>query len=120
MGGNNIAIIDFIAPEKLLKPLYYSCDWDYHGLSIYSSIKQKLREKRIELKILKPTQMNLAIPVDSPHHFSNWVANLELSGLNIINFTPEEQSVIRTLIMTDKWIEEESMSLSELIHLNIN
>lgn len=119
VGGNNIAIIDFIAPEKLLKPIYYSCDWDYHGLSIYSSIKKKLIERCINLKILKPTGMNFAIPVTSPHHFSNWDANLELSGLNIIDFTPEEQSIIRTLIKTDKWIEEESMSLNELIAFNI-
>lgn len=119
VGGNNIAIIDFIAPEKILKPIYYSCDWDYHGLSIYSSIKKKLQEKNIDLKILKPTQMNLAIPVNSPHHFSYWVANLKLSGLNTVDFTAEEQAIIKTLIKADKWIEEESMSLRELIAFNL-
>jgi len=119
VGGNNTAMIDYISPEKLMKPIYYFCDWDYHGLSIYSSIKQKLRERNIDIKILKPTQMNLAIPVNSPHHFSHWSANLELSGLKIFDFTPEEQAVISKLINTDKWIEEESMSLSELIAFNI-
>ncbi|MFX7586113.1 hypothetical protein ABTK07_19425, partial [Acinetobacter baumannii] len=54
VGGNNIGIIDHIGAEKLTRPIYYSCDWDFHGLSIYSRIKQKMKVKGIDINVLLP------------------------------------------------------------------
>ncbi|MES2430795.1 MAG: hypothetical protein V4556_07640 [Bacteroidota bacterium] len=118
VGGNNIGIIDFISSEKLLIPVYYSCDWDFHGLSIYSRIKAKLLLKATEIKILKPYDMLLAIPVHSDYHNSEWNLNTFLSGLPKDDFNYSEQSIIKNLIIENKWIEEESMSFEQLIRYN--
>lgn len=118
VGGNNINIIDYIDSNKLTKKLYYSCDWDYHGLSIYSRIKEKLNKKACEIVLLIPYDLSFALPTDSPHHHSKWVEDKKLSGLNIIDFTPDALSIISKLIIEDKWIEEESLDLIELFKFN--
>ncbi|ODS77059.1 MAG: hypothetical protein ABS46_18555 [Cytophagaceae bacterium SCN 52-12] len=111
VGGNNIGIIDYISPEKLSKPLYYSCDWDYHGLSIYSRIKEKLRLKSFDIGLLLPDTYETALPVNSPYHKSEWNFNEELSGLNRTHFSKEALQLINKLINENKWIEEESLDL---------
>lgn len=118
VGGNNIGIIDFISSDKLLNPIYYSCDWDFHGLSIYSRIKEKLKQKSAVIKILEPYTLDTAIPVKSDHHKSNWNFNLPLSGLSSADFQENEISVIQILIKEDKWIEEESMDIINLYKHN--
>jgi hypothetical protein len=116
VGGNNIGMIDFISSEKLLKPIYYSCDWDFHGLSIYSRIKAKLNQKSAVIKILEPYTLDTAIPVKSEHHKSKWNFNLSLSGLNLADFNANQISLIQSLIKGDKWIEEESMDILQLYY----
>ncbi len=118
VGGNNIGIIDFISLDKLLKPVYYSCDWDFHGLSIYSRIKEKLRKKSILIRILNPYTTETAISVDSDYHTSHWNFNLPLSGLNHEDFLANEISLIEFLIKENKWIEEESMDILKLYNTN--
>ncbi len=41
VGGNNIKAIERISPEKLNLPIFYSCDWDHAGLSIFIRICKK-------------------------------------------------------------------------------
>ena len=36
VGGNNIKVLDDIDEKELVKPIYYSCDWDLAGLQIYT------------------------------------------------------------------------------------
>lgn len=115
VGGNNISIIDYIDPEKLSKPLYYSCDWDYHGLSIYSRIKEKLRLKSFDIELLLPDIYETALPVNSPHHKSEWNFNKELSGLKKGDFSEEALFLINRLIKENKWIEEESLDLVRML-----
>lgn len=116
VGGNNIGIIDYISHEKLSKPLYYSCDWDYHGLSIYSRIKEKLRFKSCEIILLLPYSYDIALSVNSPHHNSQWDVNKELSGLNAADFSDEARQLIMKLVQANKWIEEESMDLIRIVN----
>ena len=52
VGGNNIKKLDFLPPISL--PIYYSCDWDMHGLQIYERIKEKLPK----IKLLFPSATN--------------------------------------------------------------
>jgi len=111
VGGNNIGIIDYIGEEKLSKPVYYSCDWDYHGLSIYSRIRRKLQSKGVSVVLLQPYRRDVALPVDSPHHNSKWNFDQKLSGLDPSDFTEEEQELILWLIKNNEWIEEESLEL---------
>lgn len=115
VGGNNIGIIDYISPEKLSKPLYYSCDWDYHGLSIYSRIKEKLWSKSFDIELLLPDTHEATLPVNSPHHKSEWDFNKELSGLNREHFSDEALQLINQLIKENKWIEEESLDLIRML-----
>jgi hypothetical protein len=108
VGGNNIGIIDHIGEEKLNKPLYYACDWDYDGLVIYSRVAAKLKKKNFGIKLLMPTDPGRAMSTGSPHHASLWKVNLPLSGLDPNVFSTEEKALIEKLIFADMWIEEES------------
>jgi len=115
VGGNNIGIIDFISSDKLKLPIYYSCDWDFHGLSIYSRIKSKMTQKSVEIKLLYPYTIDVAISVHSAHHNSHWNFNLPLSGLNQRDYNQKEIELINQLIKANKWIEEESMDILKLM-----
>lgn len=108
VGGNNIGIIDHIGEEKLNKPLYYACDWDYDGLAIYSRVTAKLKQKNFAIKLLMPSELDRAMSTRSPHHASFWKVNVPLSGLNAEIFSIEEKALIEKLIFADQWIEEES------------
>ncbi|WP_127127814.1 hypothetical protein [Pseudoflavitalea rhizosphaerae] len=115
VGGNNIGIIDFIDPDKLRLPIYYCCDWDFHGLSIYSRIKLKIQSKGYELNLLIPDGYEIALPIDSPHHKSRWNFNKRLSGLKQEDFSDEAINLIKRLIQDNKWIEEESLDLIGMV-----
>jgi len=115
VGGNNIRIIDDIDQIEFTKPFYYSCDWDLAGLQIYSRIKAKLvlRDKSIEL--LYPNEPHKPLPVDSPYHKSKWESEKLFSGLNIADFKTKEIELIKYLISIDRWIEEESNDLVQML-----
>jgi hypothetical protein len=118
LGGNNVGIIKFISPEKLKLPLYYSCDWDLAGLQIYQRVKTIIRAKNAEIKLLYPYTIETALPVDSPHHFSEWDVSLPLSGLPETEFSEREIRLINALIDKKHWIEEESLDLIEVFSFN--
>ncbi len=115
VGGNNINIIDFLSPDKLKLPIYYSCDWDYHGLKIYTTIKAKLKLKSSNIQLLIPFTFETALPTNSPNHKSYWNYNKIFSGLNEDDFSAEEKKLIKKLIVEDKWIEEESLDIVSLV-----
>ena len=118
VGGNNTSIINHISDEKLNKPLFYSCDWDYDGLRIFCRIKDILHSKSKDISLLYPSILQNALPVDSPHHKSKWKGSLELSGLDKTYFKKHEIELINKLIMKNQWIEEESNDLLEMLNNN--
>jgi len=120
VGGNNTAIIDFIGEDKLNLPVYYSCDWDYHGIRIYLMIKEKLKVKGCEITLLFPENTDLRLPVDMPHHKSKWLQDKPFSNFKPEFFKVEEKELIEELIRSNQWIEEESFDLIELLtHNNV-
>jgi len=119
VGGNNISMIDFISPNKLTKPIFYSCDWDYNGLDIFTRIKNKLSDKQCNIHLLLPYTYVTALPTSSPNHDSKWNFNKNLSGLSASAFFEEAILLINKLIKEDKWIEEESLDLLKLLHENL-
>lgn len=119
VGGNNISMIDFIDSNKLIQPIFYSCDWDYHGLSIYSRIKAKMALKSVDIKLLYPYAVDIAILVNADHHNSYWNSNLPLSGLIQADYNQKETELITHLIRKNQWIEEESMDIVRLYKHNI-
>lgn len=110
VGGNNTNPLKDIPSEKLVLPLFYFCDWDHHGLSIFSRIKGIFQEKDKLITLIEPATLADALPVDSPHHNSKWRKN-DFSGLKKDNFSERQQEIIRRLIKDDNWVEEESMDL---------
>lgn len=117
VGGNNTSNIHHISPEKLNKPLYYSCDWDYDGLKIYCRIKDILKSKGKEVILLYPSNIQNRLPVDSPHHNSKWNHSIAFSGLAPSYFTTKEIDLVNQLIKKNQWIEEESNNLLEMLSL---
>lgn len=118
VGGNNTGIINNIADEKLANPLYYSCDWDCEGLKIYTRVKEILARKGFDINILLPYDINSSLPVNSPHHYSEWEYSKPFSGLNIAHFKNDEIELITLLMKKKHWIEEESIDLVQNLVFN--
>jgi len=118
VGGNNIAIMDDIDERELVYPIYYSCDWDFHGLKIFQSIKSKLKIRGVEIKLLTPPPPHQYLPSDSFMHKSRWNYNVPFSGLNREVFSNGEDELIIKLIKEDLWIEEESIVFKDMFYYN--
>jgi hypothetical protein len=118
VGGNNTANIHHISVEKLGKPLFYSCDWDYDGLKIYCRIKDILKSKSRNITLLYPSSLK-RLPVNSPYHNSRWKLSSEFSELDKTCFTSKEINLINQLINKNEWIEEEANDLLEMLGKNI-
>jgi len=114
VGGNNTNPLKAIPSTKLKLPLFYFCDWDHHGLSIFSRVKSIFQEKDKSITLIEPVSLDEALPVDSPHHNSKW-RKKELSGLKQDDFSEQQQNKISNLINDDNWVEEESMDLLSLL-----
>lgn len=116
VGGNNIKIIDEIDEAELSKPIYYSCDWDLAGLQIYSRIKTKLKARNKDIHLLYPNEPHKKINTAIDYHYSHWDLTKNLSGLSIDFFSKKELILINDLIQNQKWIEEESFNLVEMLN----
>jgi hypothetical protein len=114
VGGNNIKMVDDIDYLDLQRPIYYSCDWDLDGLSIFCRIKAKLALRGVKLILLFPPPPQTRLPVDSFEHFSHWYFDKPFSGLSTGDFRPHEKELILELIAANQWVEEESNQLGEM------
>lgn len=114
VGGQNTKPLLDIPLEKLKLPLYYFCDWDYNGLSIYSQIKQIFDAKAKNIEIIQPLSNAKRLPVSVKHHKSKW-KKTEFSDLIKNDFTEGQIELINQLILEDEWIEEESIDLVQLL-----
>lgn len=119
VGGNNTKNVQYISSEKLIKPLYYSCDWDYHGLRIYCRLKDIFKEKSVDLNLFFPSNTRHRLPVDSPNHSSLWNSSLDFSGFNKSYFASNEIELISQLIEKNQWIEEESNDLFQMLGVSL-
>lgn len=115
VGGNNIKILDNIDEMELSRTFYYSCDWDLAGLQIYSRIKTKFKERGTDIQLLFPNEPHKKISTYIEYHNSHWDLTKTLSGLPIDIFSKNELILIDDLISNQKWIEEESFDLEEMI-----
>lgn len=120
VGGNNIKILDDIDEVELSKPIYYSCDWDLAGLQIYSRIKGKLKDRNSDIMLLYPNIPHKRISTYINYHNSHWELTKTLSGLKPEIFSKQELLLIRGLIQSEEWIEEESTDLELMIKEVLN
>lgn len=116
VGGNNIKIIDDIDETELAKPIFYSCDWDLAGLQIYSRIKVKLESRNKDIYLLYPNEPHKKISTYIDYHYSHWDLTKKLSSLSIDFFSKKELLLINDLIQSEKWIEEESFNLINMLN----
>lgn len=109
-GGKNVQKLNYSDSRNL--PIYYSCDWDYDGLLIYSWITKIIPN----IKLLTPNAVSRGIQ-ETDHH-SHWKARDKpyvLSELNPKLFTEEQRARITQLITDDHWIIEESNDLISIL-----
>ena len=114
VGGNNTKPLMDLPLEKLIHPVFYFCDWDYHGLKIFSRIKEIFNTKNVSIGLMEPKDLSNALPTNSPHHNSKWKKE-EFSKLKKEDYTEIQIEIINNLIDDDEWVEEESMDLIELL-----
>jgi hypothetical protein len=95
-GGNNTAKLRFVTPPAV--PLFYLCDWDYVGLSIYARIKARYFP---EIQLLEPLEPVMKSIATTGHHVWN-------SELDQAVFSPSQKELLEMLIRNESWIEEES------------
>lgn len=119
VGGNNVTILDDIDQMELAYPLYYSCDWDHSGLKIYQRIKEKLKIRGTNIKLLFPPPPHQYLPTNSFKHNSKWDYSNDFSGLDVGIFNSDEIHLINKLIKENLWIEEESNILIDMYNLNV-
>lgn len=115
-GGNNIGMVDDLDQSELCKAFYYSCDWDLDGIKIYLRIKAKLKERGGDLKLLFPNLPHKRISTYIDYHYSHWDLAKRLSGLPPENFNKAELELLIELITEEKWIEEESFDLLQMLY----
>ncbi|MBS1634306.1 MAG: hypothetical protein JST26_00190 [Bacteroidetes bacterium] len=112
-GGRNVNKLEFADTRGL--PIYYSCDWDYDGLDIFSLVLERIPS----IKILIPTALPKGIK--ETDHESQWLyrnSPEKLSGLKKEIFGEKEQAIIVDLIKQDKWIVEEANNLVQMLDSN--
>ena len=109
-GGNNINKLNYIDTRGI--KIFYSCDWDYHGLKIYEGVRHKIPQ----IKLLFPNGKPKSIT--ATEHKSFWRSTNDLDLLSELNkelFNSEEQQLIKQLISNNQWIIEESNNLVEMV-----
>jgi hypothetical protein len=107
VGGNNTKKLHELPTEKIRFPFFYVCDWDYHGLGIYTRIKKIVNDKNKKVTLILPTNPMLK-PIKSGKHDSEW-QDAPFSGLKQDSFNEEEKGLIEELIVKNKWIEEQTI-----------
>lgn len=101
-GGLNVNKLDFSDTRGL--SIYYSCDWDYHGLYvIYPLVKEKIPS----IKLLTPNGIRKGI--DETEHDSKWenIRNKDLGSL----LNSKQLAILNELVKDNQWIIEESNNL---------
>jgi hypothetical protein len=114
-GGYNINMLKDVDTRNL--PIYYSCDWDYHGLEIFDLVKSKVPQIKMLFPNAEPTD------IKESEHKSLWkeTHNPELlSGLNKNLFNQREKRLIKKLISESEWIVEESNDIVEMLKTSDN
>ncbi len=112
-GGKNVDKLDYVDSRGL--PIYYCCDWDHDGLSVFQMVKEKIPQ----IQMLYPTGDFCSIVTTK--HKSHWQYPNDpdqLLGLDAALFSVKEQLLIKRLIVENCWVIEESNKLPELLEAN--
>lgn len=101
-GGMNVNKLDFSDTRGIR--IYYSCDWDYHGLFIiYPLVKEKIPN----IELLTPNGTPKGI-IETEHN-SKW-ENIKDRQIEYL-LTADQLNLMNDLIKSNQWIIEELMIL---------
>jgi len=117
VGGNNTSPLLDISEEKLKLPIFYLCDWDHSGLSIYSRVRKIMSEKGVQITLISPSPGTKTLAVGVKNHKSKW-RQKPFSGLKADDFTNEETELIHKLIRENIWIEEQNIDMIDVLRAN--
>lgn len=116
-GGNNITKLEKVPEIK--KPIYYLCDWDYHGLRIYERVKEiinNIPDNQFEVNLITPNGEAKSIKETEENHSSKWLdQSIDFSGLKKEYYKEQHRNIIQTLIQGNEWIEEEDNEFNGLM-----
>lgn len=114
-GGNNITKLERV--PKIDKPIFYSCDWDYHGLGIYERAKKIIESNSdFKLVLLTPDGNPERLSETEDNHSSQWEQKQKpICGLTLDYYSEHQQRLIEQLKIKDEWIEEEGCNLINML-----
>jgi hypothetical protein len=117
-GGNNTTKLEREDPDQ---PIYYSCDWDYHGLRIYSDVKKYFPEIKLLSPKFRDAQLKTVAINQNDKHFSKWrdtanPNNLSELPVNLFEGNESQIELLKLLIIKNQWIREEDMDLIEMVN----
>ncbi len=104
-GGYNVPKLDFL-PQPFC-PIFYLGDFDQDGMDIFLKVQKYLPSIQL---LLPPNYKELAKNITQTQHRSQWKADFPFHL-----FPPKAQVVLRFLVQTQQWIEEESMNVEVCI-----
>ncbi|WP_339141139.1 hypothetical protein [Croceitalea sp. MTPC5] len=113
VGGNNTKKLERLSSRYLSLPIFYVCDWDYHGLKIFQNVSDLLEDKGVSPKLIVPPNP-IFKPIDSGQHKSRWPKR-DFAGLDKNYFSLEAISLISQLIAKNNWLEEQTIDAIPLI-----
>lgn len=104
-GGRNVEKLEYSDQYIRELPIYYLCDWDYDGLDIYRLVKERLPF----IQLITPNGDPQSIV--KTEHKSLWRDThnpLLLSNLQSSLFNLNQIELLKSLIVHNQWIIEES------------
>lgn len=115
VGGNNTQPLERLE-GKLQLPIFYTCDWDYDGLQIFSRVKKIIENLGGEVHLLIPPIESMRFATISKYHSSDWLYDKDFSGLKKQDFPLLAQNIIKELIQEQKYIQEEGIDLISMVN----
>ncbi len=115
-GGNNIIKLEKVPEIKY--PIYYLCDWDYHGLRIYERVKEiinNIPDNQFKVNLITPNGKAKSIKETEENHNSKWLLT-DFSNLKKEYYKEQHRNIIQALIQDNEWIEEEDNEFNGLMH----
>lgn len=114
VGGNNTKKLERLSNRNLSLPIYYVCDWDYHGLKIFQDVTDLLKDKGVSPKLVVPSNP-IFKPIYSGKHKSRWPKK-DFAGLDKGYFSAKAAALVQELIQNNTWIEEQTIEPIPVLH----
>lgn len=113
-GGNNTPKLENWI-HSVDVPIYYFCDWDRAGLTIYQRVKEMFIKQGKDIILITP-KISLRKSVNSPNHDDSWTKGQNVT-LTERYYSSEQINIISDLKDKAEWIEEEDHTKEYFIQI---